>query len=45
LGVSRSGCYTWAKHHISAQKGRDEEIAAVIARLRSEKGAFFHTYG
>ncbi|WP_374010977.1 IS3 family transposase [Leifsonia sp. LS-T14] len=45
LGVSRSGYYTWAKHHVSARKARDEEIAAVIARLRSEKGAFFHTYG
>jgi hypothetical protein len=45
LGVSRSGYYTWAQHHISARRARDEEIAAVIGRLRSEKGAFFHTYG
>jgi putative transposase len=45
LGVSRSGYYTWAQHRICARKARDEEIAAVIGRLRAEKGAFFHTYG
>jgi putative transposase len=43
--VSTSGFYEYVSRGRSARQQRDDQIAAVIGRLRAEEGAFFHTYG
>ncbi len=45
LNVSTSGFYEFRGRGRSKRASQDDHIASVIEGLRTEEGAFFHTYG